>query len=118
MKKHNLILTAMLAIALCFTACSKSDDNPQPTKLQKLAEETRQSIKDVKAYNTNYWNERFASETSAKMPTNILDSAYSCRNVAATIWNNLGNPLPIPEYQELLKKMNDKCSEYIMIATN
>ena len=26
MKKYNLILTTMLAIALCFTACSKSDN--------------------------------------------------------------------------------------------
>ena len=28
MKQTNLILTAMLAIALCFTACSSSDDEP------------------------------------------------------------------------------------------
>ena len=34
MKKYNLILTAMLAIALCFTACSNDNNDANQNKIE------------------------------------------------------------------------------------
>ena len=44
MKKINLILTAMLAIAFCFTACSSSDNEPNVPNVPEIASGTTGSL--------------------------------------------------------------------------
>jgi hypothetical protein len=78
MKKNNLILTAMLAIALCFTACSNDDDNGQDINLLK------QKVKESEA------RLRASLNTAKTTPGDLSTLFDSIFRLEAT---NMGNEL-------------------------
>jgi Bacterial surface proteins containing Ig-like domains len=67
MKKNNLILTAMLAIALSFTACSSSNDNPAVEVSGILLDKTTLSLVVAKEYTL----------TATILPNNAADKTIT-----------------------------------------
>ena len=115
MKKYNLItLTAMLAIALCFTACSKGDIDPKEkieAELAKMAPKVRQSIEEAKIGIESYFNMKYGQDVTRNgAPVNLLDTTYTFQRVAEAAWNENGNPLPMNQIS--IQNMYDICGEY------
>ena len=78
MKKNNLILTAMLAIALCFTACSKSDnDGPDINLLKQKVKESEARLRTSIA----------TAKTTPRSITTVFNATFQVQA------NNMGNGL-------------------------
>jgi hypothetical protein len=115
MKQINLILTAMLVIALCLTACSKSDNNgptQKPTNMKALADSVRLSIVKARAGIPVYFDERHAVDVNRNgAPSNILDTTYTFQRVGDDILINAGDVLPV-DLKTCVVQMIDWCTKY------
>ena len=121
MKKYNLILTAMLAIALCFTAvaCGDKEDVKPNNEEKKLTDGVTKAIQDFKNRFPSLWNERYANYTGANgVPQNTADSAKMGKKIAEDLLAEINNNHAIEEYRQYVQPLYDACVKYLIFMQN
>jgi len=120
MKKYNLILTAMLAIALCFTAVACGDkEDVKPNNEKKLADDVTKAIQDFKNRFPSLWNERYAEYTYANgVPQDAAATARMGQKIAGEMLLVLKDHPWSAEDTKYVQDMYDACVKYLTFMQN